>query len=84
MSVHVTPKPGRLVVVPELGTALPPEGCLVAWTAYWQQRQIAGDVTVEHELPQAAKEITAPPATAGAPQTSQTQTTGRADYRRKS
>lgn len=47
MKAHVTPLPGRTVLIPGTTSPLPAEGLEVEYGVHWARRAIDGDVRVE-------------------------------------
>jgi len=51
--VLVKPVEGRLVRIPGSYEALPEQGKALEMNSYWIRKEAAGDVTFEHEQPEA-------------------------------
>lgn len=49
MKVHLVPRTGRLVLMPETHQPMPPEGRTVEFNAHWQRRVLDGDVDVREQ-----------------------------------
>ncbi|MFZ5538133.1 MAG: DUF2635 domain-containing protein [Pseudomonadota bacterium] len=60
--VHLLPRPGLTVLMPDTFIPLPPEGRTVRLDSYWRRRLRDGDVTVRQTPPAPAPAARAKPA----------------------